>query len=262
MIPSFQKRIYIAALLLIFAALALLRADLVTSAFTATSASLAAGWAPGLKVVFEILLFAAILLLTVRALTLAADPARDLLIVLPASCFGYLAELWGTRSGLWTYYTGERPPYWIIPAWAIGALVVDRLSRRTGGLLSGPFAKLNKTALYGAWVLLFYFVFISFLARKLSAAGCILPSVLTAAALIPGGKSRNRDISVLLTGAVCVFWADLWGTTNHCWTYHTHAARFGVAYGILFGAVFDPVIVLAAVKTAEFLRRHFLGSLE
>ena len=255
MISPRQKKIYQAALFLIFAGLALLRADLVEGAFNATLASLASGRAPALKVVSEIALFASILLLTAKALTLDADPVRDLLIVLPASCFGFLAELWGTHSGLWTYFTGERPPYWIIPAWSIGALVVERLSRRTDGLLGVPLARLNKDALYWAWVLLFYCVFISFLAAKLRAAQCLLPAALTAAVLIPGGERRRRDISILLTGTFCVFWADLWGTTNHCWTYHTQAARFGTAYGISFGAMFDPVIVLAAVKTAEFLRR-------
>ena len=256
MIPPRQKKIYPAALFLVFAGLALLRTDLVTGAFNATLASLAAGPAQGLKVISEMVLFAFILLLTARSLLLDADPAADLIIVLTAACFGFLAELWGTHSGLWTYYTGERPPYWIIPAWAIGALVVERLSRRTGGLLDGTLARLNKDALYWAWVLLFYCVFISFLAAKLRAAECILPAALTAAVLLPGGKPRKRDLSVLLTGSVCVFWADLWGTTNHCWTYHTQAARFGTAYGISFGAAFDPVIVLAAVKTAEFLRRR------
>lgn len=249
-------KIYLTLMILVFAGLVLLRTDLVTGAWNATLASLSAGWGPGLKVIFEIVLFAYILFLTARALSLAAAPAKDCLIVLMVSCSGYLAETWGTHSGLWTYYTGEKPPLWIIPAWSMGALVVKNIAHRAGET-GGVLANLNSDRLYRAWVVLFYCIFIPFIAAKLSAAECILPVVLTAAVLFPGREHRKRDISVLFAGAFCVVWADLWGTTNHCWTYHTQTARFGTAYGILFGIVFDSVIVLAGIKIAGSLRRIF-----
>ena len=246
-------KIYLGALILVFAGLALLRADLVTGACTSTLASLAAGQGPRLKVIFEIVLFAAILFLTIRAIPLAADPVTDCLTVLVTSFFGFLAELWGTQSGLWTYYTGEKPPYWIVPAWALGVLVVERLARRAGEQPGGVFAKLRSDNFYRAWVLLFYCVFVPFIATKLSAPACVLPILLTAAVLFPGKKHRTRYTRILFTGTVCVFFADLWGTTNHCWTYHTQTASFGTAYGILFGCVFDSAVVLAGIKTAEYL---------
>ncbi len=249
------KKIYLAALILVFAGLALLRADLVTGACTSTLASLAAGWGPRLKVIFEMILFAAILFLTVRAIPLAADPLTDCLTVLITSFFGFLAELWGTQSGLWTYYTGEKPPYWIVPAWALGVLVVERLARRAGEQPDGILAKLNSERFYWAWVALFYCVFVPFIATKLSAPACVLPILLTAAILFPGKKHRIRYMRIVFTGTACVFFADLWGTTNNCWTYHTQAARFGTAYGILFGCVFDSAIVLAGIKAAEYLKR-------
>jgi len=246
-------KIYLGALILVFAGLALLRADLVTGACTSTLASLAAGQGPRLKVIFEIVLFAFILFLTIRAIPLAADPVTDCLTVLVTSFFGFLAELWGTQSGLWTYYTGEKPPYWIVPAWALGVLVVERLARRAGEQPGGVFAKLRSDNFYRAWVLLFYCVFVPFIATKLSAPACVLPILLTAAVLFPGKKHRTRYTRILFTGTVCVFFADLWGTTNHCWTYHTQTASFGTAYGILFGCVFDSAVVLAGIKTAEYL---------
>lgn len=45
-----------------------------------------------------------------------ADLKRDLPLAMIALMGGYLIEAWGTLSGLWTYYTYERPPLWIISA--------------------------------------------------------------------------------------------------------------------------------------------------
>ena len=159
-----HRIIYLAALILVFGGLALLRADLVEGAFKATSASIGAGWGTGIKVISEIILFAFIMALTVRALTLPADPATDCLIVLAASFYGYLAEAWGTHAGLWAYYTGEKPPLWIIPGWPIGALVINRLASKAGGLLGrlSISSNLKSGWLYWAWVTLFYFIFIVF----------------------------------------------------------------------------------------------------
>lgn len=56
-----------------------------------------------------------------------ADLKKDLPFVVIALLGGYIIEAWGTLSGLWTYYTYETPPLWIIPAWPIAALSVNRL---------------------------------------------------------------------------------------------------------------------------------------
>src|SRR5215208_4411942 len=44
-------------------------------------------------------------------------------------CGGLAIESWGTQTNLWHYYTAERPPLWIIPAWPIASLSIDRLTR-------------------------------------------------------------------------------------------------------------------------------------
>ena len=46
-----------------------------------------------------------------------ADLRADLLVVLVGLAGGLVIESWGTQTELWTYYTQERPPLWIIPAW-------------------------------------------------------------------------------------------------------------------------------------------------
>ncbi len=58
-----------------------------------------------------------------------ADIKTDLLIVFVGMCGGLAIESWGTQTNLWHYYTAERPPLWIIPAWPIASLSIDRITR-------------------------------------------------------------------------------------------------------------------------------------
>ena len=45
-----------------------------------------------------------------------ADLKSDVLIVFVGLVGGLVIESWGTQTELWTYFTNERPPLWIIPA--------------------------------------------------------------------------------------------------------------------------------------------------
>src|SRR5512142_302128 len=58
-----------------------------------------------------------------------ANLRTDLLIVFVGVCGGLAIESWGTQTNLWHYYTAERPPLWIIPAWPIASLCIDRIAR-------------------------------------------------------------------------------------------------------------------------------------
>ena len=58
-----------------------------------------------------------------------ANLQTDLLIVFVGICGGLAIESWGTQTNLWHYYTAERPPLWIIPAWPIASLSIDRITR-------------------------------------------------------------------------------------------------------------------------------------
>jgi len=252
------NKTYPAILILIFAGLALARADLTAGAFRTALANLSSGGLPALKIVFEIFLLGSILLAVARAIAVDADPLMDGFAVAAACVYGYLAELAGTTYGLWTYYTGERPPLWIIPAWPIGALVIMRLSHRLEAGLESSLGESWSGALYWLWVVVFYSVFIAFIAGKLTAPESVFAVALVSAALFAGAV-RRRDLSVLLAGTACVFWADLWGTTSYCWRYHTGTTAFGMAAGISFGMLFDSVLVLAAVKTAAAARRLLTG---
>src|SRR5512137_1488448 len=56
-----------------------------------------------------------------------ANLKTDLLIVFVGICGGLAIESWGTQTNMWHYYTAERPPLWIIPAWPIASLSIVRL---------------------------------------------------------------------------------------------------------------------------------------
>ena len=58
-----------------------------------------------------------------------ANLKTDVLIVFVGICGGLAIESWGTQTNLWHYYTAERPPLWIIPAWPIASLSIDRITR-------------------------------------------------------------------------------------------------------------------------------------
>ena len=50
---------------------------------------------------------------------------RDLPLAGVAFIGGAMIETWGTRSGLWTYFTHECPPLFILPAWPVAALATE-----------------------------------------------------------------------------------------------------------------------------------------
>src|SRR5574342_408510 len=58
-----------------------------------------------------------------------ANLRTDGLIIFVGIFGGLAIESWGTQTNLWHYYTAERPPLWIIPAWPIAALSIDRIAR-------------------------------------------------------------------------------------------------------------------------------------
>src|SRR5688572_5853662 len=58
-----------------------------------------------------------------------ANLKTDVLIIFVGICGGLAIESWGTQTNLWFYYTDERPPLWIIPAWPIASLSIDRITR-------------------------------------------------------------------------------------------------------------------------------------
>ena len=77
-----------------------------------------------------------------------ANLKTDLLIVFVGICGGLAIESWGTQTNLWFYYTDERPPLWIIPAWPIASLSIDRITRSLNWMIEKVSKRIQLTIPY------------------------------------------------------------------------------------------------------------------
>ncbi len=153
-----------------------------------------------------------------------ADLKADALIVFVGVCGGLAIESWGTQTNLWHYYTAERPPLWIIPAWPIASLSIDRITR----FLNWTIGKNQSTILHSLFSTLYWITFASFLTLMLvfvsptfdksytwlSLALCVL--------LILTPTDYRYAFLTFVAGAGLGYYLELWGTTRECWTYYTY----------------------------------------
>lgn len=148
-----------------------------------------------------------------------ANLKHDLPILVVGMIGGLAIEGWGTQTELWTYYTLERPPLWIIPAWPIASLTIDRVYRllRLG---SHHLAEKHFRRLY--WVIFPLFAALMFIfiwpTREKSLT--ILATLLVVL-LIYALKDRRGAVLTFAAGAGLGYFLELWGTTRLCWTYYT-----------------------------------------
>ncbi len=173
------------------------------------------------------------------------DLKTDARIVLIGLAGGLVIESWGTQTHLWTYYTNERPPLWIIPAWPIASLAIDRLYRMLRRLMGGQGqdppgfgrapdrpARLDQPARPGApagsaWAGVYWVVFISFAVMMLVFVWPTLDKSLTLAALalvallIATPTDYRGAVLTFVAGSGLGYFLELWGTTRACWTYYT-----------------------------------------
>jgi hypothetical protein len=164
-----------------------------------------------------------------------ADMKTDGLIVFVGVCGGLAIESWGTQTNLWHYYTAERPPLWIIPAWPIASLSIDRITRfllfLTTKVTKGTKGFNGKTFVdFVPFVvkILYWITFASFLSLMLifvaptfdksftwlSLALCIL--------LIFTPTDHRFALLTFIAGSGLGYFLELWGTTRECWTYYTY----------------------------------------
>ena len=165
-----------------------------------------------------------------------ANLKTDLLIIFVGICGGLAIESWGTQTNLWHYYTAERPPLWIIPAWPIASLSIDRITRAILFLTTKDTKvtkdlKKNSFVYFVSFVLnfktLYWIVFASFLTLMLVFVAPTFDksftwlALLLSILLILTPTDHRYAILTFIAGSGLGYYLELWGTTRECWTYYT-----------------------------------------
>ncbi len=179
-----------------------------------------------------------------------ADLRTDGLIVLVATVGGLVIEAWGTQTNLWFYYTSERPPLWIIPAWPIATLSIDRITRALSYFLPKAGKRVYQI-LYWLIFASFYVLMLIFVAPTFDKPYTIL-ALLLCALLIITPTDHRLAILVFVAGAGLGYFLELWGTTRQCWTYYTYQTPplFAVlAHGMAAFAFWRTGLILKNIGT-------------
>jgi len=175
-----------------------------------------------------------------------ADLRKDIWILSVGLAGGLVIESWGTQTELWTYYTLERPPLWIIPAWPIASLSIDRLVRIADHRMSlAADPRLIKAA-YWSVFLAYMGLMLHFVWPTLDKPLTLLALVLCTFLILTPTDSR-LTLLTFAAGAGLGFFLEYWGTTRLCWTYYTEQTPplFAVlAHGMAAVAFWRSVLLL------------------
>jgi hypothetical protein len=143
---------------------------------------------------------------------------RDLPLSLVGLIGGGLIEAWGTRTGLWTYFTNETPPLFILPAWPMAALATARVA----ALLRSPAPLATRATKPTYFVVcgLFFVALLGFVAPSLAERNILTLAALAAVVFtMVTGRDRAEDLRLFAAGCLVGFPLEYWGTTRACWVY-------------------------------------------
>jgi hypothetical protein len=152
---------------------------------------------------------------------------RDLLMIAVGVGGGGTIEWWGTNTELWRYFTNERPPLWILPAWPAATIAIDRM-----GMLVDELAKDREAAahrvispstlrrLYFVIVPAFVVWMTTFLWPTIGsrASQVVIGLMLVVASFT---LDARRDMTLFVAGTSMGVLLEYWGTSRYCWTYYT-----------------------------------------
>ena len=162
-----------------------------------------------------------------------ANLKRDAWIIAVSLAGGLAIESWGTRTHLWNYYTFESPPLWILPAWPVASLAIDRLTRLLQhrrrlcrAILAGfPPARLVDPAGQHPHPVLACFPCILWLDAGFCpphpGPTCYLAGVSGQRAVSDCAQRCRKAVLIFIAGSSLGYFLELWGTTRACWTYYT-----------------------------------------
>lgn len=212
---------------------------------------------------FDWLLVGIWLIMSLLIMT-GADLKVDAWIVFVGFVGGLVIESWGTQTELWWYYTAERPPLWIIPAWPIASLSIDRLVRllmKISQTLKQEYHLKNRRQDFGSlclniYKILYWLIFPIFFAMLLVfvwptvGKSLTVMSIVLVAFLILTPTDHRMAVLTFGAGSALGYFLEFWGTTRECWTYYTLATPplFAVlAHGMAAVAFWRAAIVLQSV---------------
>jgi hypothetical protein len=151
-----------------------------------------------------------------------ADIRKDALIIFVGLVGGLVIEGWGTQTSLWWYFTAQRPPLWIIPAWPIASLTIDRMVR----FLTRSLPDQNK-GIRQVYIGVYWIIFLGFLGMMIffvwpKADKTMTMMALVLVAFLTFSPTDHRVATLtFLVGAGLGYFLEYWGTTRECWTYYT-----------------------------------------
>lgn len=179
------------------------------------------------------------------------DLRRDLRLVFVGLLGGAVIEWWGTTTNLWHYFTQERPPIWILPAWPVAALTIHRMP-----LLLGRFVPRLWRLGPAYWLLLpafclymghFAWPTVGILSTK------VVFVLLVGVTLVRADP--HVDTAIFLAGASLGVFLEYWGTSRHVWTYYTREVppyEAVLAHGFASVAFARAERIVAALIPAEW----------
>jgi hypothetical protein len=205
-----------------------------------------------------------------------ADLRVDAWIVFVGFIGGLVIESWGTQTEIWWYYTAERPPLWIIPAWPIASLSIDRLVRVLNSVLTTQSHRtprkhhqtLSALRVFGVnfkfvyWIIfpVFLILMLTFVWPTMDKSLTIMATILVVF-LILTPTDHRMAVLTFVAGAGLGYFLEYWGTTRECWTYYTLAKPpfFAVlAHGMAAVAFWRTALVLKMVskQLSVFIKSH------
>jgi hypothetical protein len=190
-----------------------------------------------------------------------ADVRTDGPLVLVALVGGLTIESWGTQTNLWFYYTAERPPLWIIPAWPIATLAIERIFR----MVRAVTRKVPERWFPPMFWIVFgaFYAYMLFFSRFTLEKPLTIAALLLCAALMATPGSKRTAVLVFGAGIALGYFLELWGTTRECWTYYTREtpplfavfAHGMAAFAFVRAAEVMPWCILLPARSSFYLRR-------
>ena len=182
-----------------------------------------------------------------------ADLRVDIKIIIVGLIGGLVIESWGTQTNLWHYYTAERPPLWIIPAWPIASLSIDRLVRVLQKYSSHIGDKVFRITYWTVFPV--FFILMLYFVRPTLDKSLTLCALGLVSVIIITPTNHRLAVLTFVAGAGLGYFLERWGTTRECWTYYTFQTPplFAVfAHGMAAVAFWRSLIALGVMMNWVF----------